>query len=278
MFLLLLSSSQDDAAPPLNVVIAAIEACPKPVVAALAGMALGGGLELALACHYRIAADDPSSSKARLQLGLPEVKIGLIPGAGGTQRLPRLVGLTRACPLILSGASVHGGTAALKMGLVDDLVPVSDELVSRASQWGTWAANMAQAAAQGPMEFLKRRLVATRRVPEDPATVHNILHLAELTVLPAHSHHRRSSSQGNNRSGSLNDDDDEDDHDNDDDGRLVVLRAAIRALRVSVDIPLLETFPSCMTFTDTIFDAHRHISFSFIFNRRPPPCLLYKTV
>jgi hypothetical protein len=65
-----------------------LESCGKPVVAAITGTALGGGLELCLSCHYRIAADNP-----RAQLGLPEVKVGLLPGAGGTQRLPRLIGI-----------------------------------------------------------------------------------------------------------------------------------------------------------------------------------------
>ena len=73
-----------------------IELVPKPFVAAINGLALGGGLEIALACTYRIAADDP-----RLKLGLSEVSLGLMPGAGGTQRLPRLIGLAAALPIFL---------------------------------------------------------------------------------------------------------------------------------------------------------------------------------
>ncbi|HRX90952.1 MAG TPA: 3-hydroxyacyl-CoA dehydrogenase NAD-binding domain-containing protein [Steroidobacteraceae bacterium] len=86
------------AAPTLRDVIAVIECCSKPVVAAIRGVCMGGGLELALACHARVAAADA-------QLALPEVKLGLIPGAGGTQRLPRLLGMERALRVIGTGAS-----------------------------------------------------------------------------------------------------------------------------------------------------------------------------
>src|SRR5476651_773671 len=86
-------------APSLAEVEAAIEAAPKPVVAAIHGTALGGGFETALACHYRVAV--PSA-----KVGLPEVKLGLLPGAGGTQRLPRLVGVESALNMIVSGTTV----------------------------------------------------------------------------------------------------------------------------------------------------------------------------
>ena len=89
----------------------------KPVVAAIHGPALGGGLELALACASRIASDD-----RRTQLGQPEVQLGVIPGAGGTQRLPRLIGIAQALDLILTGKSVRAGKAR-KLGLVDEVVP-----------------------------------------------------------------------------------------------------------------------------------------------------------
>jgi 3-hydroxyacyl-CoA dehydrogenase/enoyl-CoA hydratase/3-hydroxybutyryl-CoA epimerase len=88
-----------------------------PVVAAIHGACLGGGLEVALACRYRVA-----SSDAKTALGLPEVMLGLIPGAGGTQRLPRLIGLAQALDLILTGRTLKA-TRALKVGLVDEVVP-----------------------------------------------------------------------------------------------------------------------------------------------------------
>ena len=100
--------------PMLPVVVDIIEASSKPVVAALHGTALGGGLETALACHYRVAV--PSA-----KCGFPEVKLGLLPGAGGTQRLPRLVGPERALELVTSGSQISA-KAAQEMGIVDDLV------------------------------------------------------------------------------------------------------------------------------------------------------------
>ncbi len=100
-------------APSLGEVIAAIEAMPKPVVAALHGTALGGGFELALACHFRVAA-------AGARVGLPEVKLGLLPGAGGTQRLPRLIGPEKALRMIVTGEPV-GAAEALADGIVDEI-------------------------------------------------------------------------------------------------------------------------------------------------------------
>ena len=100
--------------PSLPEVIDIIESCPKPVVAALHGVAYGGGLELPLGCHFRIAA--PSA-----RVALPEVTLGLIPGAGGTQRLPRLIGVEAAVGVILSGKPV-AATLALSMGIVDEIV------------------------------------------------------------------------------------------------------------------------------------------------------------
>jgi 3-hydroxyacyl-CoA dehydrogenase len=93
----------------------AIENSPKPVIAAIHGTALGGGLEVALCCHYRVAV--PSA-----KCGLPEVNLGLLPGAGGTQRLPRIVGVEQALDMVTSGKHVPA-PAAHKAGLVDELVP-----------------------------------------------------------------------------------------------------------------------------------------------------------
>ena len=96
-----------------------LEASGKPWVAAVNGIALGGGLELALACRVRIVADDP-----RIQLGVPEVKLGLLPGAGGTQRLPRLIGFEAAMDLLLSGRAV-APAEAVKLGLFARAVPAA---------------------------------------------------------------------------------------------------------------------------------------------------------
>ena len=101
-------------APSLHDVIAAIEAMPKPVAAALHGTTLGGGFELALACHFRVAV-----SGARV--GLPEVKLGLLPGAGGTQRLPRLVGPEKALKMIVIGEPI-GAAEAQAGGVIDEIV------------------------------------------------------------------------------------------------------------------------------------------------------------
>jgi 3-hydroxyacyl-CoA dehydrogenase/enoyl-CoA hydratase/3-hydroxybutyryl-CoA epimerase len=92
---------------------------PKPVIAAIHGACLGGGLELALACDWRIATDHPKT-----QLGLPEVQLGLLPGAGGCQRLPRLIGLSAALGIIMPGKS-EAGPKAFRLGMVDELVPKS---------------------------------------------------------------------------------------------------------------------------------------------------------
>ncbi|MDA9438308.1 3-hydroxyacyl-CoA dehydrogenase [Bradyrhizobium sp. CCBAU 51745] len=100
--------------PALNDVLSTIENSPKPVVAAIHGTALGGGLEVALACHFRVAVKEA-------KLGLPEVKLGLLPGAGGTQRLPRAVGPELAVKMIVGGDPI-GAAEALKAGLIEEII------------------------------------------------------------------------------------------------------------------------------------------------------------
>ncbi len=102
-------------APDLRGTVAKLDAFEKPTVAAIHGTALGGGLELALGCTYRVATKDA-------QLGLPEVKLGVLPGAGGTQRLPRVVGAQKALEMMLSGTPIKA-PAAKALGLVDEIVP-----------------------------------------------------------------------------------------------------------------------------------------------------------
>ena len=108
--------------PHLPEVVAALEASKKLIVAAIHGTALGGGFEVALGCHYRVARSDA-------MVGLPEVKLGLLPGAGGTQRLPRLIGVQGALSMMVSGDPVHAGKAA-KMGAIDHVV--EDDLLPEA--------------------------------------------------------------------------------------------------------------------------------------------------
>ena len=100
-----------------------IEDCPKPIIAAINGFALGGGLELAMACHFRIASENA-------KFGQPEVNLGLIPGYGGTQRLVQLVGKGRAIELMITGSMIDAQTA-LQIGLVNYVVPV-EELLAKA--------------------------------------------------------------------------------------------------------------------------------------------------
>jgi 3-hydroxyacyl-CoA dehydrogenase/enoyl-CoA hydratase/3-hydroxybutyryl-CoA epimerase len=110
----------------LDALLRKLETCGKPVVAALTGSALGGGYELALACHHRIALDQPG-----IQLGLPEVSLGLIPGGGGTQRLPRLIGIQAALMLMAEGKIVRAPNAQAQ-GLVDALADSPESLRAQA--------------------------------------------------------------------------------------------------------------------------------------------------
>lgn len=127
-------------------VFSRIERCGKPVIACLNGVALGGGCELALACTLRLAADTA-------KLGLPEVKLGLIPGYGGTQRLTRLIGEGAALRLMLTAESVSAAEA-LALGLVQEVVPAA-ELMSRARALAETIAAMAPLAVAGVLEAVQ---------------------------------------------------------------------------------------------------------------------------
>ena len=161
--------SKGRVAPFLFEVIDKIEETPKPVVAAVNGLALGGGFEITLGCHYRVAS---SSVK---QLGLPEVKIGIIPGAGGTQRLPRMIGVEPALDLIVSGAPIDAAKA-LQLELVDRVVDgdvvagalaFANGLIERGEGPRRTSERVIDAAALAPDLFEKRR-AALARHPSGP--------------------------------------------------------------------------------------------------------------
>jgi enoyl-CoA hydratase len=127
-------------------VVARIEDLPFPSIAAINGHALGGGCEIALACDMRLAV-------AHARIGLPEVGLGIIPGAGGTQRLPRIVGYSKALEMILTGEPVEGDEA-LRIGLVnrlcapEELMATAHRLVSRISQQGALAVSVVRSVLQ----------------------------------------------------------------------------------------------------------------------------------
>jgi 3-hydroxyacyl-CoA dehydrogenase / enoyl-CoA hydratase / 3-hydroxybutyryl-CoA epimerase len=111
-------------------VLRRLETCGKPVACAINGTALGGGFEIALACHYRVAADNEG-----IKIGQPEVQVGLCPGAGGTQRIPRLIGIMPALPLLLEGKNLTPAKAK-GAGLIHEVVPAAD-LLAAAKKWLT---------------------------------------------------------------------------------------------------------------------------------------------
>lgn len=113
----------------LNTIFRKMESNGKPIVAAMNGTALGGGYEVCLACHHRIALNNPKSI-----IGLPEVTIGLLPGGGGTQRLPRMIGMEAAAPLLLEGKKVSPKDA-LAFGMVDQLADSPEEMFQKAVEW-----------------------------------------------------------------------------------------------------------------------------------------------
>jgi 3-hydroxyacyl-CoA dehydrogenase/enoyl-CoA hydratase/3-hydroxybutyryl-CoA epimerase len=150
-------------------IFAQLEQLTIPIVAAIDGSCLGGGLELAMACHARICSDNPKSS-----LGLPEVQLGLLPGSGGTQRLPKLVGLQKALDMMLTGKQLRA-KQALKVGLVDDVVP-SSVLMSVAEQ-------KVMALSQRGKHDRKRKQSAMDKLLENNTVGRNIVYQqAQKTV------------------------------------------------------------------------------------------------
>ncbi len=111
-----------------NKLFRALETCGKPIAVAINGLTLGGGLELAIACHYRVVADNE-----KIKLGLPEVQVGLIPGAGGTQRLPRLMGIQLALPYLLQGKNMTP-KQALSNNVIHEIAPAG-EIIDKAKAW-----------------------------------------------------------------------------------------------------------------------------------------------
>ncbi|MEO7754598.1 MAG: enoyl-CoA hydratase-related protein [Terracoccus sp.] len=131
----------------LQSAVGAVSRIPKPVIAAITGYALGGGCELALACDFRLVADDA-------KLGQPEILLGIIPGAGGTQRLARLVGPARAKEIIFSGRFVDA-EEALAIGLADKVVPAAD-VYSAAREWAGRYVGAASYAVRAAKEAIDR--------------------------------------------------------------------------------------------------------------------------
>jgi len=129
-----------------------LETAGKPVAVAIAGLALGGGCEFALAAHYRVITDHPQAT-----FGLPESLVGLLPGGGGTQRLPRLIGIEAALPVLLEGARI-GGKAAITTGLADELVAPGEE-VAAAERWV-----LSRAMATQPWDRLDWRAGDAQRI------------------------------------------------------------------------------------------------------------------
>jgi enoyl-CoA hydratase/carnithine racemase len=130
--------------------LASLDRCPKPVVAAINGVALGGGLELALVCDLRVAA-------SHAELGFPETSLGIIPGGGGTQRLPRLIGEARAKELILLARRLSAGEA-LAWGLVNRVTPEGASVVDDAVSWLAPVAQGAPIAQAAALEAIDRAL------------------------------------------------------------------------------------------------------------------------
>jgi enoyl-CoA hydratase len=135
-------------------IVDVVDAFPKPVIAAINGFCLGGGCELAMGCDIRIASD-------KAKLGQPEVNLGILPGAGGSQRLPRLVGLGTAYKMLFSGEMVRADEA-MRIGLVDEVVP-ADQLTDRTRALAATIASKSPVALQ----LIKEAVRAAVRMPLD---------------------------------------------------------------------------------------------------------------
>src|SRR6267143_537916 len=153
--------------PGLHAVLDLIEGSPKPVVAAIHGTALGGGLEVTLACHYRVGVKDA-------RFGLPEVKLGLLPGAGGTQRLPRVVGVEKSLQMMVSGDPIRADEA-LRVGLIDEIVQGDlaaaglpfDQGIKRERELFVELLNSPESKAQRYFFFAEREAAKVPDVPAD---------------------------------------------------------------------------------------------------------------
>ncbi|HEY7549967.1 MAG TPA: 3-hydroxyacyl-CoA dehydrogenase NAD-binding domain-containing protein [Hyphomicrobiaceae bacterium] len=169
--------------PYLQPQIARIEASDKPVVAAINGTALGGGLELSLGCHYRVAAKDVR------QLGLPEITLGILPGAGGTQRLPRLVGVEQALQMIVTGAFIDAARAA-KIGLVDKVADgdvVAEAVAFARSQIGKPPRRVGAIVidkASIPAGLFDKARASVGRHPSGPVAPKAAIDAVEASTLP----------------------------------------------------------------------------------------------
>lgn len=151
---LLARTNRDVLAAGNNRLFSRLEAFPVPTIAAVNGWALGGGLEFALACDLRFAAD-------HAKMGLPETSLGIIPGAGGTQRLPRIVGMGIAKEMVLAG-TIHDAETALRIGLVNRVVPAAD-LMATAREFAAGIAKRAPVA----LRMAKMALNGSANVPQD---------------------------------------------------------------------------------------------------------------
>jgi 3-hydroxyacyl-CoA dehydrogenase/enoyl-CoA hydratase/carnithine racemase len=160
------SKSSSSSTFPLMELVTKIENLSKPVVAAVSGNALGGGLEVALSCHYRVT--DESG-----KFGLPEVHVGVIPGAGGTQRLPRLVSVPKALEMILTGKSIDA-KQAMQCGLVDHVVSKHETLMDAAKRY----------ASSAELMTLQDRRVGLKTIRESPRELQEIFAVATKNIPP----------------------------------------------------------------------------------------------